>query len=194
MAFQLPENFYGDWSKDIDASAAPGAFSAISGALGSVLPFAGPAISLLQGLGVFGGGSPEEQARKARQDKLKNVLAAIDAETKTQQAMITQRTAGRVGSSRQRGGRQAAAIGAGSGDIFSGTEVAGLYGQETDALTNLGMNATSQRARAEAEYGSGPPSYEFPQTPDWLSAAAGGATAAINQNQLFDIMRNTRSA
>jgi len=156
-------------------------FNSILGAAGSIVPFAGPVISLLSGL--FGE-SPEDQYKKAQQENLKRTIDAIQRSAALERASAQKVADKNRRFARSAGARRKAAAGyAGDSGVFSGADLSNVDENLLSTVDNI--NTREQQGVLMAGAGQQTvPSYMFPDSTDYIT----GALSGVN-----DILSNRRA-
>lgn len=178
--------FLGDLSEDAGASF----FGSIGSAASSVLPFAAPIVTALQGL--FGE-SAEDQYKRAQQEKLNRQIGAIKNAAQIQRGRSERMADRNANIARLNGSRQAAARGITGANLFSAPQVGNINDNLAETQRQINENETSGILNAEAGQDV-MPSYEFPNRFDYLSSAFGGAAKYMTQKDIFDIQRRTMAS
>lgn len=158
----------------------------LGGIAGDVIPFAGPAVSLLSGL--FGK-SPESQYQEAQQSNLRRTIDAIRTNANIRRARA-QRDANRnISLATQSGSRQASFLG-GTQDpsIFTDPNVSRIHSSLNESLTGIGEAEQSDIAGANSGLRD-LPSYSFPHPVDYISTALGTASKYLSDKELQDYQR-----
>ena len=144
--------------------------------------------------GIFGE-SPEDQYKKAEDENIARVIAAIDREANIQRNRESRRASSNRRLAKQGGARRAAALGiAGDSDVYSNADVSNIDQMLNEAISRINENQQVNVLRAEAGRQS-VPSYMFPDALDYLSSGLGAVgeyvadeeIAGLKSENSFDI-------
>ena len=151
----------------------------------SVLPFASPLITAMQG--IFGQ-SAQSQFEQARQQNIQSQIGAINAESAVQTNAAKREADRQTSMASMSGARMGAAYGYTNPGAFTNPQVGRIRSSEDESLQQIAGRKMVGIQQAYASYPT-QPGYNFPNAGNYLSAAFGGASQYMTQSDIAEMQR-----
>jgi hypothetical protein len=156
-------------------------FGDVLGAVGSVVPFAGPVISLFSGL--FGE-SPEDQYKRAQAEKLQRTIKAITDAASLERAQLSKKAEKNRRFALSSGARRRAAHGySGDAGVFANADLSSIDDSLLEGIDTI--NTREQQNILYANAGQETmPSYMFPDSTDYLTTGLSSINRIIEDRRM----------